>query len=159
MTKFRARSGFPTLPAAGDSGNNRTMEQHPPASAEAVRTWDRPFVIVPLFALIAAIGGLFGSFTLQANLLVLAVGGTLLWLGMTGRAGRRAAPARLGRGAVWWFVPLLVFALVELVTFSMKDPARYPTLSLLADPVLDNYLARAACYFGWLAAFWGLIRR
>jgi hypothetical protein len=35
----------------------------------------------------------------------------------------------------------------------------YPTLSLLADPFLDHYLARTACYFGWLVAFWGLVRR
>ena len=27
------------------------------------------------------------------------------------------------------------------------------------DPVLANYLPRAACYFGWLAGFWGLTRR
>jgi hypothetical protein len=25
--------------------------------------------------------------------------------------------------------------------------------------VLNHYLPRAACYFGWLTAFWGLIRR
>jgi hypothetical protein len=34
--------------------------------------------MLPLFVLIAAVGGLFGSFTLSANLLVLAVGGTLV---------------------------------------------------------------------------------
>jgi hypothetical protein len=135
------------------------MEPPPPASAEVVRTWDRPLLILPLFVLIAAVGGLFGSFTLSANLLVLAVGGTLIWVGMTGRAGRKPTLARLGSGSVWWFVPLLMFALVELFTFSKHDTVNYPTLSLLADPVLDNYLARSACYFGWLAAFWGLIRR
>jgi hypothetical protein len=53
----------------------------------------------------------------------------------------------------------LIFAFVELLTFSQKDTVNWPTLSLLADPVLDNYLARSAVYFGWLTAFWGLIRR
>ena len=136
------------------------MEQPPSqAPAEVVRSWDRPLFTVPVFILIALVGGLFGSFTLSANLLVLAVGGTMLWLGMTGRAGRRPAPSRFGRGAAWWLVPVLMLALVELFAFLKHSIEDYPTLSLLADPVLDHYLARAACYFGWLTAFWGLIRR
>jgi hypothetical protein len=134
------------------------MPQTPEASAE-VRTWDRPLVMLPVFALIAAVGGLFGSFTLSANLLVLAVGGTLIWLGLSGRVVRRPAERQLPGGAVWWLVPVLSLAFVELYAFSRHSIEDYPTLSLLADPVLDHYLARAACYFGWLAAFWGLIRR
>jgi hypothetical protein len=136
------------------------MEQPTPQSpAEAVRSWDRPLVTVPVFILIALVGGLFGSFTLSANLLVLGVGGTMLWLGMTGRTGRRPPPTALGRGAAWWLVPVLTLALVELFAFLKHSIEDYPTLSLLADPVLDHYLPRAACYFGWLTAFWGLIRR
>jgi hypothetical protein len=135
------------------------MDQPPEVSAEAVRTWDRPIVTIPLFVLIALVGGLFQSFTLQANLLVLAVGGTLMWLGMTGRAGRRPAPPELNRAAAWWLVPVLALALVELFAFTKHSIEHYPTLSLLADPMLEGYLARAACYFGWLFAFWGLIRR
>jgi hypothetical protein len=68
-------------------------------------------------------------------------------------------PRQLGRGAVWWLVPVLMFGVVELYAFGKKSIEDYPTLSLLADPILDGYLARAACYFGWLTAFWGLIRR
>jgi hypothetical protein len=128
-------------------------------SADEVHAWDRPAVMLPLFALIAAVGGLFDSFTLSANLLVLAVGGTLIWLAMSGRTVRRPMPARLAPGAVWWLVPVLSLALVELYAFSRHSTEDYPTLSLLADPVLTNYLPRAACYFGWLAGFWGLIRR
>jgi hypothetical protein len=140
------------------------MEQSPPptsapASASAVRAWDRPLVMLPLFVLIAAIGGLFGSFTLSANLLVLAVGGTLVWLGLSGRVARRPAPTSLPRGTVWWLAPILGLALVELFAFTHNSPQAYPTLSLLADPVLDGYLARAAAYFLWLTAFWGLVRR
>jgi len=115
--------------------------------------------MLPVFALIAAVGGLFGSFTLSANLLVLAVGGTLIWLGLSGRVVRRPAEHRLPSGAVWWLVPVLTLALVELYAFSRHSIEDYPTLSLLADPVLNHYLPRAACYFGWLTAFWGLIRR
>jgi hypothetical protein len=135
------------------------MEQPPSASAEAVRVWDRPWVMYPLFVLIAAVGGLFGSFTLSANLLVLAVGGTLVWLGVTGRAGRRPTGDRLGSGVVWWLVPVGIFAAIELFTFAKKSIVDYPTLSLLADPLLEGYVPRAAAYFGWLVAFWGLVRR
>jgi hypothetical protein len=162
------------------------MESLPPVSTEAPRTWDRPLVMLPLFTLIAAVGGLFGSFTVSANLLVLGVGGALSWLGLTGltrrsqdarragdawragdgvrvgdaaQVGRRPAPRRLPPGAVWWLVPVSTLALVELFAFTMQSIGDFPTLSLLADPILAGYLPRAVCYFAWLAGFWGLIRR
>ncbi|MGE5828971.1 MAG: hypothetical protein ACM30G_11520 [Micromonosporaceae bacterium] len=135
------------------------MEHPTEVTAEAVRTWDRPIVMIPVFVLIALVGGLVPSFSLSANLLVLAVGGTLVWIGMTGRAGRRPAPRRLARGAAWWLLPLLLLSFIELFAFTKHSIDAYPTLSLLADPVLDQYAARAACYFGWLTAFWALVRR
>jgi hypothetical protein len=134
------------------------MEQ-PPPTAEAVRVWDRPWVVVPVFVLIAAMGGFFDSFTSRANLLVLGVGGVMIWLGLTGRAGRRPSPSALPRSTVWWLVPLLMLALVELFTFAKHSLENYPTLSLLADPFLENYVARSVTYFAWLLGFWGLIRR
>jgi hypothetical protein len=141
--------------------------------------------MLPLFTLIAAVGGLLGSFTVSANLLVLGVGGALSWLGLTGltrRSGdaRRAGDAgragdgvlvgdaaqvgrravrRLPPGAAWWLVPVSMLALVELFAFTMESIRDYPTLSLLADPILAGYLPRAVCYFAWLAGFWWLIRR
>jgi hypothetical protein len=133
------------------------MEQPPPITA--VRVWDRPWVVVPVFVLIAAVGGLFDSFTSSANLLVLGVGGVMMWLGLTGRAGRRPVPRALPRSTLWWLVPLLLLALVELFTFTMHSYENYPTLSLLADPLLESYAARSATYFLWLLGFWGLIRR
>ncbi len=135
------------------------MPQLPEASVDEVRSWDRPLVMLPLFALIAAVGGLFGSFTPQANLLVLAVGGTLIWLSLSGRTVRHPSPSRLTSGAGWWLVPVLLVALTELFAFLGKPREAYPTLSLLADPMLEHYLPRAAAYFGWLAGFWGLVRR
>jgi hypothetical protein len=135
------------------------MEQPPQATAEAVRSWDRPLVMMPLFVLIAAVGGLFPSFSLTANLLVLLVGGTFVWIGLTGRAGRRPSPPHLRTSAAWWLVPTLMLTVVEVVTFLKHSGQHYPTLSLLADPVLEGYLARSALYFGWLTAFWGLVRR
>jgi hypothetical protein len=134
------------------------MDQQP-AAAEVVRPWDRAIVMYPVFALIAVIGGTFGSFTLGAYVLVLAVGGTLFSLGLTGRAGRRPAPGVLPKAALWWLVPTLVFAITELYSFARHSTVDHPTVSLLADPFLDHYLARAAVYFGWLLAYWGLVRR
>jgi hypothetical protein len=115
--------------------------------------------MLPVFALIAAVGGLFGSFTAQANLLVLAVGGTLIWLSLSGRTARYPAPARLARGSALWLVPVLLVALTELFAFLGKPREAFPTLSLLADPVLEHYFPRALAYFGWLAGFWALVRR
>jgi hypothetical protein len=135
------------------------MEPPPPASVEVAHSWDRPLVLVPLFALIALVGGLFESFTVSANLLVLTVGGTFLWLGLTGRAGRRPAPDRLGRDALWWLVPILMLSLLELATFLRQSFQDYPTLSLIADPFLEGYLPRSAAYLAWLGGFWVLIRR
>jgi len=157
--KDQGRLGGSTLPTGGVDSNNQGMEQPPQVSAEAVRPWDRPVVVLPVFVLIALVGGLFQSFTLSANLLVLAVGGTMIWVGMTGRAGHRPSPSQLPRAAAWWLVPVLLLAVVELYAFIRHSLEDYPTLSLLADPMLEGYLARSACYFGWLAAFWGLIRR
>jgi hypothetical protein len=135
------------------------MEQSSEVTVQAVRAWDRPAVMLPLFVLIGLVGGLFPSFSLMATLLVLAVGGTMIWLGMTGRVSRRPALRTLPRAAAWWLAPLLLIALIELFAFLHHSTSDYPTLSLLADPILDRYLARAACYVGWLSAFWGLIRR
>jgi hypothetical protein len=135
------------------------MPELPEASAEEVRAFDRPIVIVPLLSLIAAFGGLFGSFTLSANLLVLAVGGTMVWLGLSGRAGRRVAVLRLSPGAVLWLVPVLVIGLTELYSFLHGSRDDYPTMSYIFDPILERYLPRAAGYFAWLAGFWALVRR
>jgi hypothetical protein len=147
----------------------------------------RRLVPVLVLALLALIGGLFTSFSPLANLYVLLVGGALACLGLSGRLIRRPAsvplavpevgpdpvpaptaaraPRAVGsravgsRAAAWWLVPVLLLGVVELVDFSLGSTYPHPTLSVLLDPVLDRYLARAAVYFGWLAAFWGLARR
>src|SRR5215831_18017581 len=116
------------------------MEQQPEA-VPVERAWQRPLVVMPVLGLVALVGGLFDSFTLSALLLVLAVGGTFVWLGITGRAGRRPLELPLPRGAVWWTLPVLTFAAIELFAFGKHDIIRYPTLSILGDSVLSFYPA------------------
>jgi hypothetical protein len=48
---------------------------------------------------------------------------------------------------------------VEVATYAGGSSFDYPTLSLLADPMLESYPLRSAAYFGWLALFWGMVRR
>jgi hypothetical protein len=121
-------------------------------------TWTRP-VVVPVFLVVSLVGGALPSFSLGANLLTVAAGGALVWLAMSGRVPRVGGPDRLTRRAAWWLVPALGFALVELVDFGLGSTGAHPTLSILADPVLARYPARAAAYFCWLVGFWGLVRR
>ncbi len=135
------------------------MEQPSQYAAEAVRPWSRPVFLVPVFGLLSLVGGLFPSFSLQANLYVLVIGGTMTWLGLSGRLPRRPVGRRLGVGAAWWLVPALLLALVELVSAIYDSTPAHPTISVLMDPILDVYLARVLAYFLWLGAFWTLVRR
>ena len=130
----------------------------PELVAEVDRAWARPVVLAPVFALTALVGGALPSFSLRANLLVLGAGGALLWLGMSATVPKRPAPARLPRSSAWWLLPIGLFAVVEGITFLIGS-REYPTLSRLADPLLEHYPARAAAYFGWLWVFWALVRR
>jgi hypothetical protein len=129
------------------------------ATQPARQTWTRPIVLVPAGALVAALGGLLPSFSARANVYVLLVGGALFWLGLSGRVPRRPSRSAAEGVAMWWLLPLAVLVVAELVNFGLGSTYDHPTLSLLADPVLDHYLPRALGYAAWLAAFWGLVRR
>jgi hypothetical protein len=132
------------------------MEQPPPELAveRATRFW-----VIPLFVPLSLLGGLFPSFSLTANLYVLLLGSVLMVAGMSPRIGRRPAPEVLGGGLGWWLLPVLVFAAVEISSFLWGSTPQHPTLSILLDPLLEGYLLRSLAYFGWLTAFWGLVRR
>jgi hypothetical protein len=128
-------------------------------AAEVPGAWGRPAVLVPVFALLALVGGQLPSFSLAANAYVLALGGAMAWLGLSGRVPRRPARARLGPGTRWWVLPSAVLAVAEVVTYVLGSSYDYPTLSRLSDPVLAAEPVRSACYFAWLSGFWGLMRR
>ena len=135
------------------------MEQRQELAAHVDRAWARPDDQDPDNEQNALVAGALPSFSLTANLLVLCVGGTLFWLGMSHHVPRRPAPRRLTRHTLWWLLPLGLLVGVESGNYLLGSTNSHPTLSKLADPVLEGYLARAATYFGWLTAFWGLVRR
>ncbi|MGW0433899.1 hypothetical protein ACWDV4_15340 [Micromonospora sp. NPDC003197] len=128
-------------------------------AAEVPRTWDRPVVSIPVIAGLSLVGGQFQSFSTSANLYALGTGGALIWLGLSNRMPRRPAPARLGAGSIWWLLPVVMFGLFEGTTFIANAGDDFPTFSRLADPLLEDELVRSVAYFGWLMAFWGLVRR
>jgi hypothetical protein len=135
------------------------VEQPSEIAVEVPRAWDRPVVSLPVLTFLSLVGGQLPSFSLQANLYSLGTGGALIWLGLSNRVPRRPAPAGFGPGAIWWALPIAVFAVFEAGTFMLGSTDDFPTFSRLADPMLDDELVRSAVYFGWLTAFWGLVRR
>jgi hypothetical protein len=135
------------------------MERPPEFAAPTDRVWVRPTVLVPTFALIAAVAGALPSFSLSANLLVLGIGGSMFWLGMSNTLPRYESSSRLPPAAHWWVAPVGILVVTEAVTFLLGARPEHPTLSLLADPVLERYLPRSAMFLGWMAGFWGLVRR
>jgi hypothetical protein len=136
-----------------------SMEHRAEVPAELPRIRHRPAVVVPVLAGLALVGGQLPSFSTPANLWVLLTGGAVLCWGLASRSERRPAPARLGREAWWWAVPVLVFIFFEASTFGLGSRDDYPTFSHLADPPLEHELIRTVAYFGWLSAFWALARR
>lgn len=131
----------------------------PELAVPGTPAWTRPAVTMPIFGVLSLLGGFLPSFSLEANLYVFAIGAVMMWLGLGQRLPRRPPPTRLPSGLTWWLVPVGVFVFFELTAFATGSRATYPTLSVLADPLLDDYLPRALVYFAWLTGFWGLVRR
>ena len=128
-------------------------------AAAAGPPWARRVVVMPIFVGLALVGGALPSFSLLANLYVLVIGSFMVWVGFTRKLPQRAVSWRAGRGVLWWLLPIGVFVVFELTTFASGSTYEYPTFSLLADPLLDSYLPRAALHLGWLTGFWELCRR
>lgn len=126
---------------------------------ESPSVWTRPYVMSVAFAPLSLLGGLFPSFSLAANLYVLVLGAALLVAGMSSRMPRITAPDELPAGVAWWLVPVGLLTLFEIATYGFGSTLDFPTLSLLADPLLNSYPIRSLAYFGWLTVFWGMVRR
>jgi hypothetical protein len=135
------------------------MDRQPEIVADVPQGWIKPAFSIPVLAGLAVVGGHLPSFSPQANLYSLAVGGGLIWLGLSPRVPRRPAPGRMPPGAIWWALPALLFGVFEAATFLLGSSDDFPTFSRLADPLLEDEMIRSVVYFGWLSAFWALVRR
>lgn len=135
------------------------MERPEGALVDRAGLWTRPYVMGAVLLTLSLLGGLFPSFSLAANLYVLVLGGALLVAGLSSRMPRIATPAELPSGVVWWLIPLGLLVVVEIATYAAGSGRDFPTLSLLADPLLESYPLRSGAYFGWLIMFWGMVRR
>jgi hypothetical protein len=119
-------------------------------------------VLVAAAAVVAGlVGARFGSFTVGATLWVLAVGvlsvgWAVLALGPRSPV-RVAGPDEAGPGAGWWLLAAAPIVVGEV--WAVAGGAGWPSLSLLADPVLDAYWPRAVAATAWVAGFWALARR
>jgi hypothetical protein len=135
------------------------VDQQSPAAAEsAPPRWYAPARAVGFVGASLAVGA-FPSFSLRSTITMIGLGGAFFWLGVTRRLTRHPAVRQVARQALWWLVPVLVFATFELVSFALGSTAAHPTLSALADPVLQHYWARAAVFLGWITGYWALVKR
>jgi hypothetical protein len=135
------------------------MEPPEEVIVERASIWMRPFVMSAVFIPFSLLGGLFPAFSLTANIYVLVLGAALLVAGMSSRVPRIATPTELPPGLAWWLLPVAIFVVFEVGTYVMGSTSDYPTLSVLADPLLQTYPVRSLAYFGWLTIFWGMVRR
>lgn len=118
----------------------------------------RAAALTGAFVVLASVAGALPSFSTAAYAMVLTSGGVLFCVGLI-VPSRRPRPARLTGQAAWWLLPMVLLAATEAVTFLLGSGPSHPTLSKIADPLLDGYLPRAALFLAWLGGFWGLARR
>jgi hypothetical protein len=134
-------------------------QQTPLTSAEVARPrWHAPARAAG-FVGASLVAGSFPSFSVRSTVTMVGLGGIFFWLGVSRRFARHPVVRRVGRQALWWLVPVVMFAVFELGSFALGSTAEHPTLSSLADPVLEHYWARSAIFLGWITAYWGLLRR
>jgi hypothetical protein len=120
-----------------------------------LRRLDRWDALIVGYALVAA---LFPPLTPAAAVAVLVPGLVVLALRATGPLPTRERAASRPATAIW----LALAALGTgwwLVAFAWGNDADHPTLSLLLDPLLESYPARALGYTLWLAAGRRLVAR
>lgn len=110
--------------------------------------------VVVAYALVAAVCRPLTGAALGA---VLVAGVPLFWVGVR-RRPRRAAPAGRRSVAVWSGLGVLA-ALFELGVFLGPDDVTHPTLSTLADPLLNTYPGRVLGYLVWVGAGLWLVSR
>ncbi|MQA98085.1 MAG: hypothetical protein GEV11_27040 [Streptosporangiales bacterium] len=99
------------------------------------------------------------SFTTESLISVLVVGVAAIVLAAR-HPVRIPAPESLDpRGLIWWMIIVFGFFEWEVAGFAAGSHPWHPTLSVLLDPVLEQRPAKAAAFFAWMLAGWGLLRR
>jgi len=88
---------------------------------------------------------------------VLVAGVPLCWLGV--RHPPRHAPPVGGRSAAVWLGLLALGVAVELGLWLGPDDLAHPTLSTLADPILNTYPGRVLGYSLWVGSGVWLVNR
>jgi hypothetical protein len=123
-------------------------------AADRVRPTWLAYAGAVTYALLAATAR---PLTLPAAFAVLAPGLTLLWWGAR-RGTDRWVYA--GRSTILLWTGLgLLFCAWELVALFTGNDVAHPTLSILADPLLDTYPGRVVGYLLWLATGAWLVNR
>jgi hypothetical protein len=96
-------------------------------------------------------------FSAAATVAVVGAGAAAAVAGSRGR--RRPRPHVAGKAALPWAVLVVVTALWQAAAF-VQDPRHdHPTLSSLANGLLDSGPARVAAFLAWMGAMAGLSRR
>jgi hypothetical protein len=122
-----------------------------------------PFATVPRAAALAAAGGYAWwavarpPFSATATVAVLLAGGVAVAVGGRTRRSPRRAPDLAGWGA--WAVLAVTLVLWQLAAYLQQPRADHPTLSSLANALLDSHAARAAAFVLWLLGAVHLARR
>ena len=97
------------------------------------------------------------AFSAEATAAVVGAGAAAMLAGH--RWGRRRPPPRRAAGAAWWAVVVAAAAAWQLAAYLQSPREDHPTLSSLANAVLDSHPARAAAFAVWIVAGVSLARR
>lgn len=99
------------------------------------------------------------GFSRRATVAVLGAGAVAMLVGVA--SGRQRGPEDLtvGAGAGWWLVLAAVAGAWQLSAYLQEPRHEHPTLSSLANAVLDGQPARAGGFVLWIVAAILLARR
>jgi hypothetical protein len=130
-----------------------------PVGAEAP---DRGRAACPIIAVVVAAYAWWAvalpPFSGEATAAVVLGGAAAMAVGARQRR-RRAKGTGDTAGVAAWAALAAVAGAWQLAAYLQHPRAEHPTLSSLANEVLDSHLARAAAFVVWIAVAWGLARR
>ena len=95
-------------------------------------------------------------FSARATLAVLVAGATAIVLG---RLRRQRPPGRPTSGVGWWALVATAAVTWQLAAYLQHPRAEHPTLSSLANALLDTQPARVAAFVLWVVLAVELARR